>query len=147
MWKAGVHVARARGMHGSVGRRSAGSPCLRNPYRASRAQPPRNTCTQQGSHDFAGLRCHARDLRDRDASPLVAGQHVVVAGDDRSAVDCARQAAAAGAASVTLLYRQVGTGMCRSGGGAGAAERGAWGGRRRLAGMWHIDGWAGCAAA
>ncbi|GFR42597.1 hypothetical protein Agub_g3527 [Astrephomene gubernaculifera] len=59
-----------------------------------------------GASDFSGVRCHCRDLRDRDAGPLVAGQHVVVAGDDKAAVDCARQAAAAGAASVTLLYHQ-----------------------------------------
>ncbi|KXZ51914.1 hypothetical protein GPECTOR_11g41 [Gonium pectorale] len=84
-----------------------------------------------GSADFMGLRCHDRDLRlhrgrrpgDGDGGdgsgggggsgaeefhpgPLLAGQRVVVAGDDKAAVDCARRAVEAGAASVTLLYRQ-----------------------------------------
>ncbi|EFJ53067.1 hypothetical protein VOLCADRAFT_85967 [Volvox carteri f. nagariensis] len=63
----------------------------------------------QGSADFAGVQYHARELKGRElreVAPLVSGQHVVVAGDDRTAVECARGAADAGAASVTLVFRQ-----------------------------------------
>ncbi|GIL46378.1 hypothetical protein Vafri_3366, partial [Volvox africanus] len=61
----------------------------------------------KGAAEFVGLHCHARDLTElRDPASVVSGQHVVVAGDDRTAVECARRAVDGGAASVTLLYRQ-----------------------------------------
>ncbi|GIL71638.1 hypothetical protein Vretifemale_2163, partial [Volvox reticuliferus] len=61
----------------------------------------------KGAAEFVGLHCHARELTElRDAATVVSGQHVVVLGDDRTAVECARRAVDGGAASVTLLYRQ-----------------------------------------